>query len=71
MVECLQGGIAGQMLSSPALRRGQGGGGSGGGAAEGGRGGGALNGLVHIGPGNPDPEAETQAVDSARRRPSP
>lgn len=41
---------------------------AGGGAKEGGWS--ALNGLVHIGPGNLDPEAETQAVDPARRRPS-
>lgn len=33
--------------------------------------GGALYGLVHIEPGNLDPEAETQAVDPARRRPGP
>lgn len=49
------------MLSSLALSRGQGGGGSRGRGQR--RGGGALNGLVHLEPGNLDPEAETKAVD--------
>lgn len=57
------------MLSSPALSRGQDGGGFWGQGQR--KRGGALNGLVRIEPGNLDPEAGAQAVDPARRLPSP
>lgn len=57
------------MLSSPALSRGQDGGGFWGQGQR--KRDGALNGLVRIEPGNLDPEAGAQAVDPARRLPSP